>query len=125
MNTTPANLRGAIFVALLAFAPSAVHAATPPLDLPLEQLLEMDVSTASRKAERLQDVAAAVFVITREDIERSGATSLPEVLRLAPGIEVARLSNTRWAVSARGFNGRFANKLLVLLDGLRRRLQEG
>jgi iron complex outermembrane receptor protein len=117
MCPTPAILRGAIFVALLAVAPTPLHAAAPPLDLPLEQLLEMDVRTASRKAERLQDVAAAVFVITREDIERSGVTSLPEALRLAPGIEVARLSNTRWAVSARGFNGRFANKLLVLLDG--------
>ena len=73
--------------------------------------------TASRKTQRLQDVAAAVFVITREDIERSGATSIPEALRMAPGVQVARLANHRWAVSARGFNGRFANKLLVLMDG--------
>ena len=65
----------------------------------------------------MQSVAAAVFVISRDDIARSGASSIPEALRLAPGVEVARMSNNRWAVSIRGFNGRFANKLLVLKDG--------
>jgi len=56
-------------------------------------------------------------VISREDIERSGATSIPEALRMAPGVDVARLANNRWAVSIRGFNNRFGNKLLVLMDG--------
>ncbi len=88
-----------------------------PLDLPLEALLQAEVQTASRKIQRLQDVAAAVFVITRSDIETTGVTSPPEALRLAPGLDVARLANNRWAVSARGFNGRFANKLQVLIDG--------
>lgn len=86
-------------------------------DLSLEDLLKVDVVTASRKTQAVQDVAAAVFVITREDIERSGSTSIPELLRMAPGVNVARLSSGRWAVTARGFNGRFANKLLVLMDG--------
>jgi iron complex outermembrane receptor protein len=104
-------------LALLAAQALPVAAQSDPADLSLEELLNVEVRTASRKAQRLQDVAAAVFVITREDIERSGATSLPEVLRLAPGVQVARLANSRWAVSARGFNGRFANKLLVLMDG--------
>lgn len=87
------------------------------LNLPLEDLLKIEISSASRKVQQVQDVAAAVFVISRDDIARSGASSIPEVLRLAPGVEVARIANNRWAVSIRGFNGRFANKLLVLKDG--------
>jgi iron complex outermembrane receptor protein len=88
-----------------------------PPDISLEDLLGVEVTSASRKAERLHDVAAAVFVITRDDIERSGATNLPEALRLAPGVNVASLANNRWAVSVRGFNDRWGNKLLVLMDG--------
>lgn len=103
-------------MALLCLMVGAAVAATPA-DLSLEDLLKADVVTASRKSQALQGVPAAVFVISREDIERAGAASLPEALRLAPGIQVARLSADRWAVSARGFNGRFANKLLVLMDG--------
>ncbi len=87
------------------------------LNLPLEDLLRIELSSASRKVQQVQDVAAAVFVISREEIERSGARTIPEALRLAPGVEVARMANNRWAVSVRGFNGRFANKLLVLKDG--------
>ena len=100
---------------LLAGAAQAVDAEA--IDLSLEDLLKADVMTASRKAQRLSDVAAAVFVVTREDIERSGATSIPDALRMVPGVQVAKLANNRWAVSVRGFNGRFANKLLVLMDG--------
>ena len=87
------------------------------LQLPLEALLALEVSSASRKPQVVQSVAAAVFVISRDDIARSGASNIPEALRLAPGVEVARMGNNRWAVSIRGFNGRFANKLLVLKDG--------
>src|SRR6185295_13691714 len=58
-----------------------------------------------------------IFVITQEDIRRSGARNIPEALRLAPGIEVARIDENKWAITSRGFNGRFANKLLVLIDG--------
>lgn len=61
--------------------------------------------------------AAAVFVVTREDIRRSGATSISELLRMVPGLQVARLDANEWAISARGFNDRFADKLLVLIDG--------
>jgi iron complex outermembrane receptor protein len=114
------TVAAACLVAALATVPCARAVQAEPAslaDLSLEELLQSDVQTASRKAQRLQDVAAAVFVITREDIERSGATSIPESLRLAPGVEVARIANNKWAVSARGFNGRFANKLLVLVDG--------
>lgn len=83
----------------------------------IEDLLNVEVTTVSRKAQRLTDTAAAAFVLTAEDIQRSGSTSIPEALRLVPGLEVARISGSRWAVTARGFNGRFANKLLVLVDG--------
>lgn len=83
----------------------------------LEDLMKIEVTTVSRKAQRLTDTAAAAFVLTGDDIQRSGATSLPEALRLVPGLEVARIGSSRWAVTARGFNSRFANKLLVLIDG--------
>ena len=87
------------------------------LHLPLEDLMKIEISSASRKVQQVQQVPAAVFVISRDDIERSGARSIPEALRMAPGVEVARVGNNSWAVSIRGFNGRFANKLLVLKDG--------
>ncbi len=85
--------------------------------LSLEELMQIEVTSVSKKAQQLADAAAAVFVITGEDIRRSGATSIPEALRLAPGLQVARIDANKWAISARGFNGRFANKLLVLIDG--------
>jgi iron complex outermembrane receptor protein len=85
--------------------------------LSLENLLGIEVSTVSKKSEPLSDAAAAIHVITREDIRRSGSRSLPELLRLVPGMQVARIDAHTWAVSARGFNGLFANKLLVLIDG--------
>ena len=85
--------------------------------LSLEDLANIEVSIASRTPTRLADTAAAVFVITQEDLRRAGITTLPEALRMVPGIQVARLDDNKWAISARGFNGRFANKLLVLMDG--------
>ncbi len=85
--------------------------------LSLEQLGAIEVSTASRKDERLSDTPASVFVLTSEDIRRSGANSIPEALRLVPGLAVARSNATTWAISARGFNDIFANKLLVMVDG--------
>ncbi len=99
----------------------AARAADATLDrlveMSLEELLQVEITSLSKKSQRLADVAAAVHVITREDIRRSGATSLPEVLRLAPGVDAARISDNRWSVSIRGFSGRWANKLLVLVDG--------
>jgi len=86
-------------------------------ELSLEELMNIEVTSVSKKTEKLSKAAAAIFVITQEDIHRSGVTSIPEALRLAPGIEVARVDAHTWAISARGFNDVFANKLLVLLDG--------
>jgi len=87
------------------------------LDLSIEELANLTITSASRVSESLRDTPAAVFVITAEDIRRSGVTSIPEALRLAPGVEVARRSAFEWSVSIRGFNSDLANKLLVLVDG--------
>ncbi len=88
-------------------------------DLSIEELGNIQITSVSRHAERLSDAPAAIFVITGEDIRRSGATRLSEALRLAPNLEVARSSASSYAISARGFNqpSGIANKLLVLIDG--------
>jgi iron complex outermembrane receptor protein len=83
----------------------------------LEQLGDVEVTTVSKDPQQLQRTPAAVFVITQEDIRRSGATSIPEVLRLAPGVEVARIDANHWSVAIRGFAGQFSKSLLVLVDG--------
>jgi iron complex outermembrane receptor protein len=83
----------------------------------LEQLMDIRVTSAARKSQRLEDVTAAVYVLTRQDILRSGLTSLPEILRLVPGVQVAQVNANKWAVSIRGFNDLYSNKLLVLVDG--------
>ena len=96
--------------------PTKLTAADFPL-LSMDELLAMDITSVSRKEEKLSEAAAAVFVVTQEDIRRSGATSIPEALRMVPGVHVARIDASTWAVTSRGFNGFFANKLLVLIDG--------
>jgi iron complex outermembrane receptor protein len=83
----------------------------------VEELMQLEVTSVSKKERPLATSPAAVFVLTQEDIRRSGLTSVPELLRLVPGLHVARIDGSKWAVSARGFNSRFANKLLVLVDG--------
>ncbi len=87
------------------------------MDLSIEELMNIEVTTASRQAQKLSQTSSAVFVITQEDIRRSGATSIPDALRMAPGVEVSRINADKWSISIRGFNGRFANKLQVLMDG--------
>ena len=103
-------------VALLGLAPAAAPGAGLA-DLTLEELANLEVTSVSRRAERLPQAPASIFVITGEDIRRSGATSLPEALRLAPNLQVARIDATQYAISARGFNNAVGNKLLVLIDG--------
>ena len=83
----------------------------------LDELLNLEVTTVSRRPEKLNEAPSAIQVITGEDIRRSGATSIPEALRLAPNLEVAQVDSRQWAISARGFNNTVANKLLVLIDG--------
>ena len=85
--------------------------------LTLEQLMDVEVTSVSRRPEKLSTTASAIQIITGEDIRRSGASSIPEALRLAPNLQVAQVNASQWAVSARGFNNTLANKLLVLIDG--------
>jgi len=104
---------------LIAGALTPAHA-TEPVDfanLSLEQLTAIDVTSVSRRPESLENAPASVFVITADEIRRSGARSLPEALRLAPNLLVARVDANAWAISARGFNNSIGNKLLVMLDG--------
>ncbi len=112
------SLRPLLSAALMCAASQAGAADAPDLGgLELEDLLQLKITTAARKPQSVRETPAAVFVITREDIERSGATSVPEALQMAPGVQVGRISSGTWAISLRGANGRFANKLQVLVDG--------
>lgn len=114
-----------VFAAALTLAASLQGAAQAQLiaasgglaELSLEQLSELPVTSVSGRPESLRSAPASVFVISGEDIRRSAATSLPEALRLAPNLQVARLNAGQYAISARGFNNAIANKLLVLIDG--------
>jgi len=92
----------------------------PKIDLTqmqLEDLLNVKVTSVSKREEKLSRTAAAVFVIDQEDIRRSGAASLPDLLRMAPGVDVEQVDANAWAISIRGFNARYSNKVLVLIDG--------
>ena len=107
----------ALGLSALVSAPARAAQDLEVTSMSIEDLMNIEVTTVSRKAQRLTDAAAAAFVITADDIQRSGSMSIPEALRMVPGLEVAQINASRWAVTARGFNGRFANKLLVLIDG--------
>jgi iron complex outermembrane receptor protein len=116
---------GAAWLASAAFllvfaAPRSSAAQTEATDLQvasLEDLMNMRVTSASRKEQRSGDVPAAVFVISADQIRQSGMTQIPELLRLVPGVSVAQIDANKWAVTIRGFNGRWSDKLLVLVDG--------
>src|SRR5881275_2007321 len=85
--------------------------------LSIEQLMNLQVTSVSKRPEQLSQTASAIQVITQQDIRRSGASSLPEILRLATNLQVAQVDSRQWAIGARGFNSTTANKLLVLIDG--------
>ncbi len=111
----------AVFLALSAVATEngglSQIALSDLTELRLEDLLQVEITSVSKKAESVSGAPAAVFVLSNEDIRRSGATTIPEALRLVPGMIVARIDSNKWAVTSRGFNDRLANKLLVLIDG--------
>lgn len=86
-------------------------------EMSIKDLINIQVTSVAKKPQNLFKSPAAIFALTAEDIRRSGATSLPELLRLVPGMDVDQISSNLWAVSSRGFNDLFANKLLVLIDG--------
>src|SRR5467141_3629096 len=97
--------------------PDSSVSAAASKKLSIEQLMDLQVTSVSKRPERLSQTASAIQVITQQDIRRSGASSLAEALRLASNLLVAQVDSRQWAISARGFNGTTANKLLVLIDG--------
>src|SRR3989454_2220096 len=101
----------------LAQQPDSSLSAEALKKLSIEQLMNLQVTSVSKRPERLSQTASAIQVITQQDIRRSGAASLAEALRLAANLQVAQIDSRQWAISARGFNGTAANKLLVLIDG--------
>lgn len=86
-------------------------------DLSLEDLMDTKVTSVSKTEQKISRAASAIFVITAADIARSGATNIPDLLRMVPGLDVAQINANTWAINARGLNGRFSNELLVMLDG--------
>ena len=112
------------FFALLPLIAALAHAQQPDAaaqgrlrGLSLEELGNIEVTTVSKGPVKLSQTAAAIYVITQEDIRRSGVTHLPEALRLAPGVDVAQIDSVKWAVGIRGFQGRLSRDILVLIDG--------
>jgi iron complex outermembrane receptor protein len=118
-TTRPLRAALRILVPLLLLAAAAPARAEAPdlLSLSLEELMRVEVTSVAKAPQRVDHAPAAVHVITREDIRRSGARTVAELLRQVPGMHVARLDGTTWAISTRGFTHRFAGKLLVLVDG--------
>jgi iron complex outermembrane receptor protein len=106
-----------LLVVSAAAASSDTDQSNPLKQLTLEQLGNVEVTTVSKEPEEVWKAAAAVFVLTSEDIRRSGATSIPDVLRLVPGVEVARIDSDQWAVGIRGSETNFSKGVLVLIDG--------
>lgn len=102
---------------LLALVAPPCVAITDYFDMTLEQLLQIEVLSVSKKPEAIASAPAAVYVVTTDQIQRSGVTNIPDALRLVPGVQVARLDSNSWAISIRGFNSPLSNKLLVLVDG--------
>ncbi len=111
---------GALLTAAISAAGQTAPQEGTPRDLTemsVEELANVEVTTAGKKVQKRAEVAAAVYVITQEDIRRSGATSIPEVLRLVPGVSVARVDANKWAIGIRGFPSRLSRSMLVLMDG--------
>jgi iron complex outermembrane recepter protein len=97
--------------------PATSHTQGDLTQVSIENLMNLEVTSASKKEQKLSKVAAAIFVITQEDIRRSGATNIPDLLRVVPGLDVGEINGSTWAIGSRGFNQQFENKLLVLVDG--------
>jgi iron complex outermembrane receptor protein len=111
-----AALTGGTLAGFLLLQPAAA-AVEDFTNLSLEELMKVEVTTAAKTPQTLMHTAAAAYVITQDDIRRSGATNIPQLLRSVPGIDVAQVNASTYAISARGFNGVYATKLLVLIDG--------
>jgi iron complex outermembrane receptor protein len=123
-SRTLARLIGGLFVLNFAlFSGDAFGQSSQPggqrdlSQVPIEDLMNIEVTSVSKKEQKMSQAAAAIFVITQEDIQRSSATNIPDLLRMVPGMDVSQINANTWAVSARGFNDQFSDKLLVLIDG--------
>lgn len=86
-------------------------------EMDIEDLFDIEITSLTKSSQRLSETPAAIFVVTNEDLRRSGVRSIPEALRMVPGLQVARISGNRWAISSRGFNSIFSDKMLVMIDG--------
>jgi iron complex outermembrane receptor protein len=131
LHTLPAWVAGVISFYLTLLAGGLFGQSAPPAPRPatqasgsqdlsqvsLEDLMNIQVTSVSKKEQKMSQAAAAIFVVTQEEIARSGATNIPDLLRMVPGMDVSQINANTWAVSARGFNDQFSNKLLVLIDG--------
>ena len=107
----------AVWMIFMVAAPAAAIGEMDLTSLSLEELMDIEITSVARRPQKLSETAAAAFIITQEDIQKSGVTTLMDALRMAPGIQVAQIDSSKWAVTSRGLNRRFANKLLVLMDG--------
>lgn len=105
------------FVLILAGPAAAQQKAVDLANQSLEDLMNVKVVSVSKTEEKISRTAAAIFVITQADIRRSGATNIPDLLRMVPGMDVGQIDANTWAISARGFNERFGNELFVMVDG--------
>ncbi len=111
-----------VILGLMCFSPFAladeeVDQTQDLTTISFEELMDMEITSVSKKEEKLFTTPASVFVISNEDINRSGHQSIPEVLRIVPGLHVAKIDSNKWAITSRGFNSMYADKLLVLVDG--------
>ena len=105
--------RSLLVFAMLLTLPAWPQQKPPDLtDRSIEDLMNIEVTSVSKKEQKLAHTAAAIFVITAEDIRRSGATNIPDLLRMVPGLDVAQINGSSWAISSRGFNEQVSNNLL-------------
>jgi iron complex outermembrane recepter protein len=111
------NIALGVLLLSLAGAAEGQKAARDLTEASLEDLMNIEVTTVSKKVQKLSEAPAAVFVITQEDIRRSGMTTIPDLLRMVPGLQVGQMQGGTWAVSARGFNSQASDKMLVMVDG--------
>ena len=122
---TPLSIKVGLLLVVFLSNPATIcwaQVSTRPLlpdlkQLSLEQLMDIEVTSVAKKERKVADTAAAIYVITQEEIRRSGVTSIPEALRLAPGVVVSRIDANKWSIGVRGFGSRLSRSLLVLIDG--------
>jgi iron complex outermembrane recepter protein len=106
-----------IFILAFSWFPARAAETQDLTQKSLEDLMSIAVTSVSKREQKTSEAAAAIFVISRDDIRHSGALNIPDLLRMVPGLDVAQIDAGNWAISARGFNGQYSNKLLVLIDG--------